>query len=253
MNAPTSITQLQQAVAQAGGRVLRREGTRVACPHCDTPSELRDMWRQSPLQWKASYRCDSDECGHSFLTTIELQRRLKASATPNPEIDLPMSTHARELEEAQEADKPQSGCLFVGVDLDQYNVMPGGVLGLRFPRRLRKRASEDGERVSCPDCGADAVIRTSWVMAPLLRETTYHCTNHEKCGGVFVAHKEIVCTLSPSSTPNPSVQLPMSAHIRRDMLGIVLEAAGTYDYTPRRTAPVTGDLFAGDRPAGTSS
>lgn len=250
MNAPTPITNLLPSTEQ--GRVLRREGTRVACPHCDTPSELRDMWRKGPLQWQASYRCDNDECGHTFLTSIELVRRLKASALQNPALDLPMSTHVRELAEAQGEVPAQSHDLFVGVDLDKFNIMPTGALGLHFPRRLRKRASADGERVACPDCGADAVIRTSWVMAPLLRETTYHCTN-DCCGGVFVAHKEIVCSLSPSGTPNPTVQLPLSAHVRRDVLGIVLDAAGSYDYTPRRTGPVTADLFAGDKPAGASS
>ncbi|MNT36909.1 Ogr/Delta-like zinc finger [compost metagenome] len=144
-------------------------------------------------------------------------------------------------------------------ELEKYNIMPGSVLGLHFPRSKskayihKKTASDNGERMTCIDCHADAVIRTSWQMSPLMRETTYHCTN-ECCKGVFVAYVEIVCTISPSGIPRVNVQLPLSGHINRESLGIVLGSADAYQYTPRRTyPPANGDLFAGDRPAGTSS
>lgn len=247
MNAPTPITQLQQAAAQAAGRVLRREGTRLACPHCDAPSErcekpeeLSDAERaENGIEQDAIYRCTNYECGHCFKVNITPVRRLRMGLVPNPAVDLPMSMHIRELE--------------------KYNIMPGSVLGLHFPRSKskadihKKTASDNGERMTCIDCHADAVIRTSWQMSALMRETTYHCTN-ECCKGVFVAYVEIVCTISPSGIPRVNVQLPLSGHINRESLGIVLGSADAYEYTPRRTyPPANGDLFAGDRPAGTSS
>lgn len=99
-------------------------------------------------------------------------------------------------------------------------------------------------RTACPHCGADCEIRTSEGMTITMRETTYRCTNPE-CGHTFVARLEIVRTLSPSATPNPSVSLPISSHVRRDVLRAVLEHAEEAPHKSRYTKPVTGDLFMG--------
>ena len=115
-------------------------------------------------------------------------------------------------------------------------------------RRLRM----EGTRMECPHCKATSEIRTSKPVSATMRETIYQCTNVE-CGHTFVATTEIVRTLSPSATPDPTVNLPLSTHIRRDMLRVVLDNAGEAPHQALFTQPITGDLFAGDKPAGVSS
>ncbi|MFG5777698.1 ogr/Delta-like zinc finger family protein [Comamonas sp. J-3] len=120
--------------------------------------------------------------------------------------------------------------------------------GTHQGRRLRM----EGTRMECPHCKATSEIRTSKPVSATMRETIYQCTNVE-CGHTFVANTEIVRTLSPSATPDPTVNLPMSTHVRRDMLRVVLDNAGAAEHQALFTSPVTGDLFAGDKPAGASS
>ena len=97
-------------------------------------------------------------------------------------------------------------------------------------------------RLNCPHCSSPAVIRTSVQISVLTREMTYCCTNAE-CGHTFNALTEIVRTLSPSATPNPSINLPLSTHVRRDLMRATLDHAQHSDYAPRNTRPVNRDLF----------
>lgn len=116
----------------------------------------------------------------------------------------------------------------------------------RSSHRGRKLKNE-GTRMACPHCDAQAEIRTSRLVSKTMREFIYACTNME-CGHTFVALSEIVRTLSPSATPNPTVNLPLSSHVRRDMVRVVLDNAGESLHQARYTAPITGDLFAGPAP-----
>lgn len=109
-------------------------------------------------------------------------------------------------------------------------------------RQPFKGTNKEAMRLSCPHCKHPCVIRTSEQVTVLTRQSVYCCVNAE-CGHTFVANTEIVRTLSPSATPDPSVNLPLSSHVRRDMLRLQLDHAGTAQHTPRNTAPVTGDLF----------
>lgn len=97
-------------------------------------------------------------------------------------------------------------------------------------------------RLPCPHCEQPAVIRTSVQMSRVTREYMYCCTNPE-CGHTFVALTEVVRTLSPSATPDPSVTLPISTHVRRDMLRAQLDNAAQAEHRTSFTRPVTGDLF----------
>ena len=115
----------------------------------------------------------------------------------------------------------------------------------------RKRASHQGRKLRyegtrrpCPMCEAQAEIRTSQHVTKTLFETVYQCTNVE-CGCTFVVSAEIVRLLNPGATPNPAVSIPLSSHVRRDMLRVVLDNAGEAAHEARYTTPVTGDLFAG--------
>ena len=120
---------------------------------------------------------------------------------------------------------------------------------LTFPRRQGKKVRAEGPRMACPHCEFDSVIRTSMAMTKLMRETTYQCTNPE-CGHTFIALTEIVRTLSPSATPDPSINIPLSSHVRRDVMRTVLDHAEEAHHQPRYTKPVTGDLFACESPPG---
>lgn len=109
------------------------------------------------------------------------------------------------------------------------------------PKKLRRESS----RMSCPHCGASCINRTSMQMSTLCRMNIYCCTNHE-CGHTFKAHIEIVCTISPSATPNPSVNLPLSRHVNRSMLRAVIDLAPEGEYNAANAKPTTLDLFSSD-------
>ena len=110
-----------------------------------------------------------------------------------------------------------------------------------------KGTSKESTRLPCPHCRWPSVIRTSEQMSVLTRQYVFCCVNAE-CGHTFVGTLEISRTLSPSATPDPSVNLPLSSHVRRDMLRAQLEHAATSAHTARNTAPVTGDLFSQGAP-----
>lgn len=102
----------------------------------------------------------------------------------------------------------------------------------------------EGTRFPCPHCKASSEIRTSRMVSATMRESIYQCTNVE-CGHTFIVDAEASRTLSPSATPDPTVNIPLSTHVRRDMVRVVLDNASEADYQARFTRPVTGDLFAG--------
>ncbi|WP_343226347.1 ogr/Delta-like zinc finger family protein [Marilutibacter chinensis] len=74
-------------------------------------------------------------------------------------------------------------------------------------------------------------MRSSRVLTPVYREVTYACRNFH-CGHVFVCNLEAVRTLSPSAIPDPEVQLPLSSHVRRDMLAHQLQHHVEAAYEP---------------------
>ena len=102
----------------------------------------------------------------------------------------------------------------------------------------------EGTRFPCPHCKASSEIRTSRMVSATMRESIYQCTNVE-CGHTFIVDAEASRTLSPSATPDPTVNIPLSTHVRRDMVRVVLDNASEADYQARFTPPVTGDLFPG--------
>ncbi|CAN7190423.1 ogr/Delta-like zinc finger family protein [Trinickia sp. LjRoot230] len=65
----------------------------------------------------------------------------------------------------------------------------------------------------CPHCRARAIARSSREMSLTFREVTYQCNNPE-CGHTYVVNMEFARTLSPSATPNLSLSLPFSQHVR---------------------------------------
>ena len=102
----------------------------------------------------------------------------------------------------------------------------------------------EGTRWPCPMCDAQSEIRTGYMVSRTMREAFYQCTNVE-CSCAFVVTGEISRLLNPGATPNPKVNIPLSTHVRRGMVRMVLDNAGEAAHEPRFTLPVTGDLFAG--------
>lgn len=110
------------------------------------------------------------------------------------------------------------------------------------------RLKSEFHRIACPHCESPATIRRSNQVTNLTREYAFACTNFE-CGHTFSATMEITRTLSPSATPNPTVRLPLSTHVRRDLMREQLACAQPSDYRTTQTAPVTLELFATSPPA----
>lgn len=97
-------------------------------------------------------------------------------------------------------------------------------------------------RMMCPHCKCNAYTRHSGQLTTTSRETIFQCRNFE-CGHVFSTVTEINRTISPSATPDPTVVLPMSTHIKRALLQQQLQAMPSADYRPRHSGPLSGDLF----------
>lgn len=108
-------------------------------------------------------------------------------------------------------------------------------------RKLRAEST----RMPCPQCGAESEIRTSRMMSGTMRETLYACTDAE-CGFAGVVGAEWLRVTSLSAKPNPAVNIPLSSHLQRAMLRMVLDHADVVPHTPfyGDPVPVTGDLFA---------
>ena len=110
------------------------------------------------------------------------------------------------------------------------------------------RLKTEFHRIACPHCESPATIRRSQQVTNLTREYAFACTNFE-CGHTFSATMEITRTLSPSATPNPTVRLPLSTHVRRELMREQLACAQPSDYRTTQTAPSTLELFGTSPPA----
>lgn len=120
---------------------------------------------------------------------------------------------------------------------------PQAGLAAQGCNKLSASVMADRQRTACPHCGTASVVRTSVQQTRLTREIVYACMN-EECGHTFVGLLEVVRTLSPSATPDPGINLPLSSHVRRDLLQAQLAHARSAEHQTRNTAPITGDLFA---------
>jgi hypothetical protein len=78
--------------------------------------------------------------------------------------------------------------------------------------------------IKCPHCRSRSRAVKSREMTVTMREVTYACTDPH-CGHTWVAGLEVMRTLSPSATPNPAVNIPMSSHVQRRLLATQLDVA----------------------------
>lgn len=97
----------------------------------------------------------------------------------------------------------------------------------------------------CPHCRSKATVRNSRQMTVTLRELFLICSNVQ-CGHTFMAGAEVLRTISPSATPDPSVRLPLGKNINRraivEQMNTLPEAADTPEpepLPPQRSSPPT--------------
>lgn len=88
-----------------------------------------------------------------------------------------------------------------------------------------KRESASWFRTQCPHCRTAAVVRDSKELSTLVRRITFACKNAE-CGHTFAATLTVDTTLSPSAIPDPAVNIPLSPHIRHDVIRHQLDMFG---------------------------
>lgn len=96
-------------------------------------------------------------------------------------------------------------------------------------------------RARCPHCGAWGIVSTSRPQSATVAHLYVICGNHE-CGHTWRASLVADVTLSPSSTPNPQVILPMASHIRRDQVVAHMQHSGTVEHRPELTPPTSLEL-----------
>ncbi len=63
--------------------------------------------------------------------------------------------------------------------------------------------------MACPHCDTPALVRSSNVLTPMIRESHMACRN-VVCGHTFVVMSSIDRTLSPSAIPRAGVELKVS-------------------------------------------
>jgi hypothetical protein len=66
----------------------------------------------------------------------------------------------------------------------------------------------------CPHCDTSAIVRNSFMLSKLLRESVLQCQN-ALCGHTFSAYTEIVRTHTQSACPRSDVCLPISSYAER--------------------------------------
>lgn len=75
---------------------------------------------------------------------------------------------------------------------------------------------------NCPHCNWPSSIRSSHSESPVLWEQLRWC-NNPMCGHTWIDYVEAHRTLSPSAIPNPNVHIPLSPHVRRDLVAAEMQ------------------------------
>jgi hypothetical protein len=68
---------------------------RLRCPHCNTPSVVRNSERQSPTVTYLYAVCRNDDCGHAWRVDAVAKVTLTPSARPSSKVLIPMSSSVR--------------------------------------------------------------------------------------------------------------------------------------------------------------
>jgi Ogr/Delta-like zinc finger len=104
-------------------------------------------------------------------------------------------------------------------------------------------------KLRCSHCRSLGTIKTAQALSSTVTRHYVACSNLE-CGHTWRATTEADLTISPSATPDPSVLLPISSHMRRDLVGAQMRTNNVLEHVPLFTPSSTRDLF--DSPPGPS-
>ena len=63
----------------------------IDCPHCGARARVRSSRQLTPLVRSANLQCSNVECGHTFAAQLHVTHTIAPSATPRPEIVLPLA------------------------------------------------------------------------------------------------------------------------------------------------------------------
>ena len=66
---------------------------KMKCPHCKSWSFTRSSTQLTDTSRESFLVCRNFECGHTFSVVSTINRTISPSATPNPKVVLPMSSH----------------------------------------------------------------------------------------------------------------------------------------------------------------
>ena len=86
-------------------------------------------------------------------------------------------------------------------------------------------------RFRCPHCGTSSVVRTSEHMTPTVTWLYVQCRKLE-CGHTWRVAAEASVPISPSATPNRSVNMAIPGHANRQLLAFQLDTARVGDHKP---------------------
>lgn len=67
----------------------------LPCPHCQGRVRARKTRPMSALMTEITYMCQNPDCGHVFIASLEVVRSLTLPPSPNPEVHIKLSQHAR--------------------------------------------------------------------------------------------------------------------------------------------------------------
>lgn len=67
----------------------------MPCPHCSNTVRAIKSRTLSKMFKEITYRCTNEDCGHVFIAGLEVLRTVSLSATPDYEVKIPISQHAR--------------------------------------------------------------------------------------------------------------------------------------------------------------
>ncbi len=106
----------------------------------------------------------------------------------------------------------------------------------------------------CPHCGTKSRVRNSQLMSPTVTWLYVQCLNLE-CGHTGRVDAEASVTISPSATPNPTVNMALSRHVHRNLIVFQLDTATVGDHVPHGPQQLGLQLdHDGDRaPPGTAA
>jgi hypothetical protein len=85
--------------------------------------------------------------------------------------------------------------------------------------------------MACPHCKAKARVNASREQSTMVRLLVFSCTNFE-CGHVFTALLSVEKTLSPSAIPDGDLNIPLSPHIRGEILRRQIDMFQPKEETP---------------------